>query len=238
MRAPTILGLLLLATGCYGSDSIYSPTGASTWNDGYPAAILAVPPGAPTGTLEVASFGFVDLTPADMLPTPTIHVRIVASNATSDRPWNVDIAGATIHTGDGEARTFLANSDLGTLPIALVERGEPRTIDLYFSPPPNVRYEDDLAELDFRIKVAAPARAVPVETHFTRRDAAAEGPGARKGPPVRVAGWGSHWWADPTFPWPGFNRGPGIATPRAPTHAVVNRLPRWQRGPQPWSAQR
>ena len=61
MRATTITGLILLATGCSSSDAIYTPTGASTWNDGYPAAVLAVPSDKPAGTVEVASFGFVEL---------------------------------------------------------------------------------------------------------------------------------------------------------------------------------
>ena len=251
MRATTITGLILLATGCYGSDTIYTPTGASTWNDGYPAAVLAIPPGTPgtpgtpaapgtpAGTVEVASFGFVELTPEDMPPITTLHMRIVVANATSDRPWNVDLAGATIRAGEIEARTLLANSDLATLPIALVERGEPRTFDLYFfhfAVPPGVREEEELAELDFRVAIATPGRTVQAQTHFSRRDPT-EVAGARK-EAVRVAGWGSRWWADPTHAWPAYHRRPGIATHRPPAQATVNRLPRWQRAPQPRSAQR
>jgi len=237
MRAISLAGLLSLTTACYGSDSVvYTPAGASVWNDGYPAAVLAVPPGTQGGTLEVASFGFIELTPADMAPITTLHVRIAVANATSDRPWNVDLAGATIRTGAGEARTLLANSDLATLPIALVERGGPRTFDLYFAVPPGVRDEEDLAELDFRVQIAAPDRAIPLLAHFARRDPA-DVAGARK-EAVRVAGWGSRWWADPTYAWPAFHRRSGVMTPKPPAQAVVNRLPRWQRAPLPRSAQR
>jgi hypothetical protein len=227
MRATPIVGLILLAAGCTGSDSVYTPAGASTWNDGYPAEIVAIPPSMPAGTLEIASFGLVELTPSDMTPMTTLHVRIAVTNASHERPWNVDLAGATVRVGGEAARTLLANSDLPTLPIALVERGQPRTFDLYFSVPPGVRDEEDLAGLDFRVQVATPARTVQAVVHFTRRDPP-ERLGAR-GDAVRVAGWGSQWWADPAFPWPTFHRRSGIITPKPPAQAVVNRLPRWQR---------
>jgi hypothetical protein len=237
MRAITLAGLTLLATACYGSDAVvYTPTGASAWNDGYPAAVIALPPGAPAGRVEVASFGFVELTPADVSPITTLHVRIAVANTTGERPWNVDVAGATIRVGDSESRTLLANGDLPTLPVALVERGESRTIDLYFALPPGVRDEEDLGELDFSVQLGTLGRMVRAQTHFTRREPT-EVAGVRRDP-VRVAGWGSQWWADPSYPWPTFHRRPGIATPRPPARAAVNRLPRWQRAPQPWTARR
>jgi hypothetical protein len=237
MRAISLAGLTLLATACYGSDAaVYTPAGARVWNDGYPAAVIAVPPGAPTGTLEVASFGLVELAPEDMPPLATLHVRIAAANHGSDRPWNVDLAGATLRAGGTEARTLLANSDLATLPIALVDRGEPRTFDLYFAVPPGVHDEDDLPELDFSVQLDAGGRTVQAHTHFTRRDPL-EVAGPRR-EAVRVAGWGRSWWADPAHPWPTFHRRPGIATPKPPARAAVNRLPRWQRAPQPRSAWR
>jgi hypothetical protein len=235
MRPIPFAALTLLATACYGSDSVaYTPTGASAWNDGYPAAVIAVPPGTPAGTLQITSFGFVELTPEEMSPITTLHVRIAVANATSERPWNIDLAGATIRVGESESRTLLANSDLATLPIALVERAEPRTFDLYFSLPPGVRDEDDLAELDFRVQLDAAGRTVRTHTHFTRREPT-EVAGARRAP-VRAAGWGSRWWADPAHPWPTFHRTSGIMTPKPPSQAAVNRPPRWQRTPQPRSA--
>lgn len=237
MRANSIAALLLLAASCTGNDAVvYTPTGASAWNDGYPAALTAIPASGPTGTLEVASFGLVELTPADMAPITALHVRIVAANTTSNRPWNVDLAGATVRAGDSEARTLLANSDLATLPIVLVDRGEPRTIDLYFAAPPGVREEEDLGEWDFRISIAAPGKAVPAQTHFTRREPT-EVAGPRK-ELVRVAGWGGQWWADPNYSWPTFHRRPGVLTPKPPAQAAVSRLPRWQRAVPPRSAQR
>ena len=77
---------------------------------------------------------------------------------------------------------------------------------------------------------------VRTHTHFTRREPA-EVPGVRRDA-ARVAGWGNRWWADPAYPWPTFHRRPGIATPKPPAQATVNRLPRGQRAPQPWSAWR
>jgi len=237
MRATSIAALLLLAASCTGNDAVvYTPTGASAWNDGYPAAITAIPAGAPSGTLEVASFGLVELAPAEMAPITTLHVRIAATNNASERPWNVDLAGATVRAGDSEARTLLANSDLATLPIVLVSRGESRTIDLYFAAPPGVREEEDLGEWDFRISIAAPGKAVPAQAHFARREPT-EVAGPRK-EAARVAGWGSRWWADPGHPWPTFHHRPGVLTPKAPAQAAVSRLPRWQRAAPPWSAQR
>jgi hypothetical protein len=171
-----------------------------------------------------------------MAPINTFHVRIAVANNAGARPWNVDVAGATLRAADGESRTLLANGDLGTLPIALVDRGEPRTIDLYFALPPGVRDEEDLPEVDFSVPLTAPARAVRAQAHFTRREPS-EVAGARKDA-VRPAGWGSRWWADPTYAWSTFHRSPGVITPRPPTQATVSRLPRWQRAPQPRSAWR
>ena len=237
MRAPTIAGLLLLATSCTGSDTaVYTPAGASAWNDGYPAAVTAFPPGAPAGTVELASFGLVELAPAEVSPMLTLHVRIAVANHASERPWNVDLPGATLRVNGSEARTLLANSDLSTLPIALIGRGEARTIDLYFAPPSGIREEEDLAELDVRVPIAAPGKPVAAQAHFTRREPA-ELTTTRKDP-VRIAGWGTRWWADPGYAWPTFHRSPGAITPKAPDQAAVTRLPRWQRAPLPRSAQR
>jgi hypothetical protein len=224
MRAIPLAALVL--TACSGSDSVYAPTGANTWNDGYPSAVMPAPPGAPAGTVEVASFGLIELTPADMPPMMTLHVRVVAANS-SDRPWRVDLPAATVRAGTSESRTLLANSDLATLPVALVERGQPRTFDLYFAAPGGIRDEDELAELDFRIPVVTAERTFQTQVHFARREQL-DLP-ALRGDPVRAAGWGSHWWADPQYAWPAFYQRPGIATPRPPARAAVNRLPRWQR---------
>jgi len=236
MRATSIAGSILLVAACTSSDAVYTPAGASSWNDGYPAAVTAFPPGAPAGTVELASFGLVELIPAEVSPMIALHARIAVTNNASERPWNVDIAGATLRVNGSEARTLLANSDLPTLPIALIGRGEARTIDLYFAPPAGIRDEEDLAELDVHVPIAASDRRSAVSAHFTRREPS-ELTGARK-PAVRLAGSGSHWWADPSHAWPSFHRSSGAIAPKAPEHAVVIRLPRWQRAPLPRSAQR
>jgi hypothetical protein len=221
MRAIPLAASLLL--GCTSSDSVYTPAGATTWNDGYPAVALAVP----AGTLEVASFGLVELAPADMGPMLTLHIRIAAANTGSDRPWRIDLPAATLRAGGIESRTLLVNSDLATLPVALVERGQPRTFDLYFAAPAGAREEDELPELGFRVPIVTPARTVHAQVQFARREQLDLA--ALRGQPVRAAGWGSHWWADPEFAWPAFHRRPGIATPKPPAHAAVTRPPRWQR---------
>ncbi len=228
MRAISLAASFLLA--CTGSDSVFAPAGATSWNDGYPAVVVAVPA---AGRLEIASFGLVELTPADLSPMLTLHVRIAATNDGSDRPWRIDLPAATLRAGGAagaagiESRTLLANSDLATLPVALVERGRPRTFDLYFAAPAGVREEDELAELDFRVPIVTPARTLHAQVHFARREQL-DLPGLR-GEAARAAGWGSHWWADPAYAWPAFHRRPGIATPKPPAHAAVTRPPRWQR---------
>jgi hypothetical protein len=226
MRAIPTAALLLAA--CTSSENVYAPVGASTWNDGYPAATLTVSPGSgpPAGTLEIASFGLIELVPDDAGPMLTLHVRIAAANA-GERPWRLDLPAATVRAGASESRTLLANSDLATLPVAVVERGQPRTFDLYFAPPGGARDEDELAELDFRIPVVTADRTIPVQVHFTRREQLDLG--ALRGEPLRAAGWGSRWWANPQHAWPTYHRRPGILTPRPPAHAAVSRPPRGQR---------
>lgn len=236
MRAPTIAGLFLLAAACTGNDAVYTPAGASVWNDGYPAAVTAFPPGSPTGTVELASFGLVELAPTEVPPMLTLHVRLAVANISSERPWNVNIPGATVRLGGGDAaHPLLVNGDLTTLPIALIGRGEARTLDLYFPLPAGIREEEDLADLDVRVSIAAPARTTVAQARFTRREPT-EVPGPRP-ESARVAGWGNRWWADPGYAWPTFHRRSGVIAPKAPDQAVVTRLPRWQRA-QPRSAQR
>src|SRR6185436_18952742 len=104
----TIQLAAMVLTACTDGDPVYVPAGATTWNDGYPAATVTAPPGAPAGTLEIASFGLLELTPDDMAPMTALHVRIAATNG-SDQPWRLDLPAATVRAGGGEARALLAN---------------------------------------------------------------------------------------------------------------------------------
>ncbi len=211
-----------------------TPAGASSWNDGYPAAVTAFPPGRPAGTVELASFGLVELIPAEVPPMIALHARIAVTNNASERPWNVDIAGATLLVNGSEARTLLANSDLPTLPIALIGRGEVRTIDLYFAPPAGIRDEEDLAGARRARAGRCPRPALGrVRAHFRGASPGADRPAQGRG----AGGWlGELLRPDPSYAWPSFHRSSGAIAPKAPVHAVVIRLPRWQRAPLPRSA--
>lgn len=184
----------------------------------------------PSGSVEVTSFGDAELTPSELPPMQTLHVRFTVANTRDEQAWVVDLRTVVLAIGEAEATPRFINSDALGLPLVAVRRYERRIFDLYYALPDGI----DLAEID----------SVAVRWEVTI------GPGSHEGtialtrsdqPPPRSAhvlrtGWGSRWWADPTHPWPLFYRGEGPIVHRAPARAEVTRAPAGE--PKPYDHRR
>jgi hypothetical protein len=217
-----LLGTLALATAgtAAASDDPYSPSGAAHWNDGYRAVVIETS----HGTIELASFGIAELTPRGGTALRVLHVRMAATNIDDPAPWSIDSRVVRLDIDGRSLRPLFVNSDVATLPIAVIDRGEQWVLDFYFSMPNDARTEIDESTFDFVWHVKTPGRKLESSMQFARQAGAS--------PPddiVLVAGWGAHWWSDPTYPWSSYHHRDGRITPRQPADVEVTRPPRLHR---------
>ena len=196
-----------------GAGTAYAPRGATGWNDGYRAKTSALV----GGTVQITSFGLVELTPDDTPAMATMHVRMVIANTSDRSPWAFDASTVTLDLGALHEKATLVNSDLATLPIAILDRGEDATVDMYFAlPTPPL----DLSHFGVSWLVSTGAGTRIEHTRFFPDEAS---------PPVVTiahrAGWGTTWWFDPSHEWSRFYHRAGIMVPRPPTRVLVTRPP-------------
>ena len=216
-HALKLLGALAFATGgtAAANDDAYAPSGATQWNDGYRSVVIATS----RGTIELASFGIVELTPREAPALHTMHVRMVVSNLDDPAPWSLDAATARLAIDGSSLRPVFVNSDIATLPIAIIDRGEQRVLDFYFALPAD---PPELSAFAFAWQLKTPERRLASSTRFARQPAGV--------PPrtaiVLLAGWGSHWWCDPAYPWPLYYHHDGPIAPRPPVDVAITRPPR------------
>jgi len=175
------------------------------------------------GAVELVSFGIAELTPREATAMRTLHVRMAITNVDAAVPWSIDVTTARLEIDGTSERPLFVNSDIATLPIAIIDRGEHRVLDFYFAVPADVAREADLVAFDFLWQLKTPDRAFASRTRFAGPDSGA--------PPatevVLPAGWGGHWWYDATYPWPLFDHHDGPIAHRSPTAVSVTRPPRW-----------
>jgi hypothetical protein len=181
-----------------------------------PRAAAASPREDPA--IGVVSAGIADVTPSDGAPLAMVHVRVALANPDPALAWRFDVRSTWIDVGAGAtAHVVMANADVETLPIILVEPGTHVVVDLYA-----VAWPTRLDRLVVRTRAASPDRRYTLVARLATPVAASDASGER-GTPVGTA---STWWADPAFPWTTFRRASGRITPRAPTGAVVALRPR------------
>jgi hypothetical protein len=168
----------------------------------------------PRGSVELTSLGTVDLSPDQAAPIHTMHVRMIVSNKTDNRPWTVDASQSRLEIGGASIAATAARSDVDTLPLAIVGRGERAVIDCFFALPRSI------ADTPTRFTVAwtlrTPDSATPEHTRFTV-DEAQESRAASALPTDRRG----RWWFDRAYPWPSFYRNSGILAHRPPTKVAV-----------------
>lgn len=217
------LGFLALAISgtVAASDDVYSPTGATQWNDRYRAIVIATE----QGTVELASFGIAELTPREATTMRTLHVRMAVTNKGAPAPWSIDVATARLEINGKSERPLFVNSDIATLPIAIIDRGERCVLDFYFEAPPDIASEPDLAAFGFQWQINTPGRMLASRTRFARQE-----PGLQPSTDILLpAGWGGQWWYDPMHSWPLYRHHDGPITHRPPDSVAITRVPRLHR---------
>ena len=182
-----------------------------------------VVPAGLNGDLEIVSFGIAKLSADRGAPMSVLHVRETFANRGDKLPWVVDLAASSLWLGGTTPPTgpALVNSDVLTLPLLLVSRGERRIADLYFPIPADRSDEDALAYLSLTVRVHT------ADQWFDTR--ALLVPSRRWPTPDQRGfepGWGRTWWAEPSYPWSEYWHRPGRAVPRPPKHIEIIHVPR------------
>ena len=211
--------MLATAGTAAASDHASAPSGTMQWNDRtHPAAVATS-----RGAVELVSFGIAELTPREVPPMRALHIRMAISNIDAPVPWSIDVTTTRLALGGKSERPLFVNSDVATLPIAIIDRGEHRVLDFYFALPAGVAGETDLAEFDLVWQLNTPDRVFVSRTRFAGHDTGA----VSTTDMLLPAGWGGHWWSDATHPWPLFDHHDGPITHRPPSSVAVTFPPRW-----------
>jgi hypothetical protein len=225
MRTVASIGLIFLA-GVSLTVTSRATSGESTSATRERPRVV-VPASSDAGpSLWLASFGVAELTPDDGIAISTLHVRAVVVNTSRDRSWAVDASKARLDAVPASpVGPAFVNSNLPTLPIAIIDPGEEHMIDFYFPLPPELAARGGPTSFTLSWPVSTPDRVVR-HAWFERSTVAPS-----IGDLARGAGWGLYWWFDPSYPWPTYYHRAGIATPRPPDRVVMTRPPRWDEPP-------
>ena len=217
VKLATQLSVMALAGLALGAETAYAPRGATGWQARYRAAVVELPAANPHGTIEIASFGLVGLAPENSPPMTALHVRLVVHNASDEAAWSIALDTVTLELGAARLHPTLINSDLGTLPIAIIDRTVTESADLFFALPAGAAGPK---EFSLAWEVATPAGPIAQRTSFVPDTAP---------PPPRsdgtALGRGRRWWADPTYPWPNYQHHSGPLASKPPTFVFVTRPP-------------
>jgi hypothetical protein len=211
------IGAVAVLGALAGASYVFVPSGQ-------PPAVrtvpLRIPAESPTGRIEVSSFGMAELTPDRLPPMQVLHARIALANDLDDSAWQFDARTTQLEIGAFTAAPLFVNADELSTPSARIPRQEQRELDLYFTVPPTVRRDEDIARFTIAWQVRIGDRAVIGRSAFDGVQTDEPGEGAR------TVGTGLRWWADPAYPWGQFHRTPGPIVPRPPTRIVVTQAPR------------
>lgn len=225
--------LAILVAGCATNEAyIYSPEGATRWSDGRPAAVSMIPPEAPQGDVQVSSFGITELTPDGASPVEALHVRMIVTNNGDELPWTIDTREVLVDVArEGRSRALFVNTDIATLPIVEIGRGQRRTLDFYFPVPANVDDEEDMPAFDVLWQVNTNKRPFASRTAFRALERYEDAAASQV---VLVSGWGPYWWYNPLwYPGPVYLHHRPLVIRRPPSRVTVSRPPRWHYTPAP-----
>lgn len=173
--AVLVLGSLGVATAVLGGcdrSYVYQPTVATTSAiAGRTASYYAVPPEAPRGSVQLATFGFAKLRAEGATNAPevrAIHMRMVVAN-NSPVTWTLDTREQLLSLpGGGASVPAYAIADAGEGPLVVVPPSGKRTIDLFYPLPASMDDAEELPAFDTVWKVQTDTRAVADRTPFER----------------------------------------------------------------------
>jgi hypothetical protein len=220
-RSSSPLALAFLV-GCASTTYVFTPQGPLRWSNGYPSTTAQVPPEAPQGKVELASFGITDLAPEGAGAISALHVRIAITNEGDATPWQVTTTDQLVEiAGEGRSKPFFVNSDQQTLPTISIGQRQRRVLDLYYPLPSTISDIEQLPAFELLWTVSTPSRPYSSRTRFVRLE--------RDEPEVRAhfvvfSGWGPYWWYDPFYPGVVFRHHRPIVVHR-PGGVIVHRSP-------------
>jgi hypothetical protein len=212
-----VLGAAALA-GCE-HEYVYRPTVATTSAvAGRPASYYAIPPEAPRGSVQLATFGFADLHPTDGgKDVRAIHMRMVVAN-NADTAWKIDTREQLlVLPGQGQSRPAFSSSDLGAGPILEVPPNGKVNIDLFYPLPEHMQEAKEIPEFDTLWRVDTSTRVVADRTPFERLEVE----------PRYAYDYGDYYWGpwgyyyDPYYPYGGGFVGVTVAPGFYVHHGVV-----------------
>ena len=212
-----VFGAAALA-GCE-HEYVYRPTVATTSAvAGRVASYYAIPPEAPRGSVQLATFGFADLQPTGGgdKDVRAIHMRMVVAN-NADTPWKIDTREQLLELpGHGQSRPAFASSDVGAGPVIEIPPNGKVTVDLFYPLPEHMEDASDLPDFDTLWRVDTGTRVVADRTPFERLEVS----------PRYASDYDDYYWGpwgyyyDPFYPYGGGFVGVHIG-PSFGRHAVI-----------------
>ena len=202
MRKQVMVLVCSFAMAACAPNYIYRPAANATATiKGRVAADYPIPPAAPEGDVQLASFGMSTIS-ASATPNQkqmAIHVRmIVADN--SQTTWTLDTRQQVVALSDGQqlAPAYVTTQEgQAGPPSVTVAAGGKRIIDLFYPLPPNMQSASQVPEFDVVWHVATSQQQVTERTPFDRlrvEPDVAYGYGPEWG--VWNDGWGGPFWYD------------------------------------------
>jgi hypothetical protein len=216
--------LLTVVLGCSTTSYLYAPQAPSHWSDGYPTTTVGVPPEAPQGKVEIASFGITEIKPDGDGPVAALHVRLAVSNDGDATPWTLTTSDQLVEiAGEGQSRPIFVNTDVQSLPMVSIAQHERRVLDLYYPLPTSIRDEAALPAFDVLWQLNTPTRPFSSRTRFQRIE---QEPPRGHTEVIFWTGWGPFWWYDPLYPRVVFIHHSPFLIHHRP-RVIVTRPPRW-----------
>jgi hypothetical protein len=170
-RTSAAILLVGLAVSCGTAYEYVPTTGATTRVYGRPAADYGIPPEAPRGDVQIASYGLTDIKPQDRSTGgPTVralHLRVELMNK-SATPWTFDTREQRLNlSGRGPIAPAFASANAGSsLPRVVVPPNQKRVADLFFPLPFDLQQVDKIPEFDAQWQVDAGGRVIAQRTPF------------------------------------------------------------------------
>jgi hypothetical protein len=205
MKPARVLSLVAaLALGaCEPYDLSVVPTSGAVEARALGAGVdIPMPPDAPVGELELASYGLVDVgsQAGSAGPLRALHLRMTLVDH-GPTPWTVDTRDQRIDVeGYGASVAAFASADAGTRPpLVVVPPGGVRVIDLFFPLPDALQSDENLPSVDAIWSVEVDGRVVSERTPF---DAIAVQPVETYDPAFDYGPeyyWGPPYWYNPYY---------------------------------------
>ncbi len=166
----TALAAAGLVVACENAYTYVPTTGATTTIAGRAAAQYPLPAETPQGSLDVASFGFADVSAQESNERlAALHLRMVIVN-NSDHDWTIDTREQRLDLdGHGVSAPSYASADRGSAPpVITVPPAGKRTVDLFFVLPSDMQTAERLPTFDAVWRVNVGTQIITGRTPFER----------------------------------------------------------------------